>query len=169
MQAFHNDPAIKAKYLARLAEHHQLDQIIQGTGFDHEGNHGCAVGCTLDNYDHKAYETELGLPMWLAYLEDKIFEGLQSAKAPQFAVNFLAVIPVGANVEKVRWQLAVARHTRNLKRLAINTEPYAERCRSAIYDVIAYCKSQLEGTIAEAAVRSAAAAVRSAAAEAAEV
>lgn len=40
MLSFHNDPAIKAKYVARLEEHHRLDQIIQGTGYD--GSRGCS-------------------------------------------------------------------------------------------------------------------------------
>ena len=50
MQAFHNDPAIKAKYLERVAAHRHLDQLVQGTGW--ESDRGCAVGCTLDAYDH---------------------------------------------------------------------------------------------------------------------
>ena len=102
MRSFHNDAAVKEKYVARLKAHHKADEIIQGTGF--ENGRGCAVGCTLDNYSHKAYETELGLPEWLAYLEDKIFEGLPKKEAAKFAVDFLLAIPVGVDLERVRWQ-----------------------------------------------------------------
>ena len=51
LQAFHNDPAVKAKYQARLAAHRAAEQLIQGTGF--EDGKGCAVGCTLDAYDRR--------------------------------------------------------------------------------------------------------------------
>lgn len=138
MKAFHGDDAVKQKYLARLKAHHAADEIIQGTGYI--GTHGCAVGCTLNAYDHAAYENELGLPIWLAYLEDQIFEGLPSIEAQQFAVDFLEAVPVGANVEYVRWKLAIYRHTQDRDRLLSNKEPYAEKCVSALNQVIAYCK-----------------------------
>src|SRR5216684_1861738 len=110
MKAFHDNEAVKQKYLARLKAHHAADEIIQGTGFN--GSHGCAVGCTLNNYDHLAYEHELGLPQWLA-------------------VDFLEAVPVGSNVEKVRWQLAILRHTQARDRLLSNKEPYAIQCTAA--------------------------------------
>lgn len=99
--AFHGDKKIKAKYQRRLTQHHKMDQIIQGTGYNKELNRGCAVGCTLNKYDHKAYETELGVPQSLARLEDRIFENLQEEEAPDFAVNFLKSIPVGADLSPV--------------------------------------------------------------------
>ena len=74
MLAYHNDPAVKAKYTARFAAHRAADQVIQGIGFDN--GRGCFVGCTLDNYDHSQFPVELGIPEWLAQLLDKIFEGL---------------------------------------------------------------------------------------------
>ena len=153
MKAFHGDPAVKEKYLARLKAHHAADEIVQGTGF--ENGHGCAVGCTLNNYDHLAYEHELGLPEWLARLEDRIFEGLPPVDAQRFAVDFLGAVPVGADVDKVRWRLAVQRHTRDRDRLLSNKEPYAGQCVAAIDQVIAYCESEISGS-AESAARSAA-------------
>ena len=79
MLSFHNDPAIKAKYLDRVKAHAKADRLIQGTGW--KGGKGCAVGCTLEAYDHSLYPIELGLPEWLARLEDRIFEGLPKAEA----------------------------------------------------------------------------------------
>src|SRR6202022_62014 len=96
------------------------------------GSHGCAVGCTLNQYNHKAYENELGLPRWLAHLEDRIFEGLPAVEAQQFAVDFLESVPVGTNVDRVRWQLAAQRHTRDRDRLMSNPEPYAKQCVEAL-------------------------------------
>ena len=34
MLAYHNDPAVKAKYAERFAKHRAADELIQGTGFD---------------------------------------------------------------------------------------------------------------------------------------
>ena len=93
MKTFHGDKKIKAKYLKRLKAHAKADEIIQGTGW--RNGKGCAVGCTLENYEHKQYEVELGIPEWLAYLEDKIFEGLQKEDAMKFPVQFLSAVPVG--------------------------------------------------------------------------
>ena len=72
--AFHGDPSIKAKYLARIAAHRAADQLVRGaTG---QNGKGCAVWCTLDKYEHAAYETELGIPRSLARIEDGLFEYL---------------------------------------------------------------------------------------------
>jgi hypothetical protein len=154
MKAFHGDEAVKQKYLARLKAHHEADEIIQGTGW--ENGHGCAVGCTLNKYNHSAYECELGLPKWLAHLEDRIFEGLPPVDAQRFAVDFLEAVPIGADVESVRWQLASQRHTRDRDRLLPNPEPYAKQCVKAINLVIAYCDSQDKTEAARSAAWSAA-------------
>ena len=153
MLSFHNDPAIKEKYVARLAQHHALDQIVQGTGYDDETNRGCAVGCTLDKYDHEAYETELGLPVWLAHLEDAIFEGLPASEAPAFAKEFLECIPVGVDVSDVHWKLSILRLNKLLDGLSKNKESYARECEAAIKKVIKFCTDSLNkvfGTDAEA-------------------
>jgi len=61
---------IKEKYLARLRSlmppRDFMVLIAAGKG--------CAVGCTIHSSKHSDYELELGLPSWLAYLEDGIFE-----------------------------------------------------------------------------------------------
>jgi len=97
MKSFHNDPKVKDKYLKRLKEHAKADEIIQGTGW--EDGKGCAVGCTLENYDHSQYPIELGIPEWLAHLEDSIFEGLTNGDAKAFPVQFLEAMPVGVSEE----------------------------------------------------------------------
>jgi hypothetical protein len=99
MLSFHNNTEIKAKYLARLEAHRAADEIIQGTGF--KNGKGCAVGCTLDNYSHEAYETELGIPRILAKLEDRIFEGLSVENSKDFPINFLSSVPVGVDLKNV--------------------------------------------------------------------
>ncbi len=68
MLAYHNDPAVKALYLARVRAHRLADNLIQGTTWT-DGK-GCAIGCTLESYDHRRYPIELGIPTVLAHLED---------------------------------------------------------------------------------------------------
>jgi hypothetical protein len=100
MLTFHGDPSIKDKYVRRLKAHHRADEIIKGTYWEDE--RGCCVGCTLHSDSHAAYETELGLPEWYAWLIDAIFEGLPSGKAQDFAVASLGQIPVGVDIDSVR-------------------------------------------------------------------
>jgi len=170
---FHNDPAIKAKYLARVLAHAKANEIVQGTGFIKNGKvRACAVGCTLDVYDHSRYPGELGLPEWLAYLEDSIHEGLTLAQAKKWPARFLRAIPVGVDVEPVRWQLTILRMERLLPPLAKNMESYARECEGAIKGVITmaqvFLKTGFNPSAAEIAARAAWSAARSAAWSAAE-
>lgn len=98
--SFHSDPAIKEKYLARVHAHQAADEIIKGTYW--ESGKGCAVGCTIHSGKHLDYEKELGLPEWLAHLEDGIFENLPNEDAMRWPVEFLEAIPVGVDLEPVK-------------------------------------------------------------------
>ena len=165
MQSFHNDLSIKAKYLERVRAHRAADELIKGIGWS-EGK-GCAVGCTIENYDHSRYPIELGLPVWLAYLEDSIFEGLPDEQAQQWPERFLSAIPVGADVEPVRHQLAIRRMSRLV---AQQTEPSVV---GVLKRVRACHEAALEGSTcdwsaAELAAELAAQSARSAALSAAE-
>ena len=99
MLAFHNDRAIKAKYLKRVRAHAKADRLIQGTGW--ENGRGCAIGCTLEVYDHARYPIELGIPVELARLEDVIFERLAKKDAMAWPAAVLKSIPVGADLSLV--------------------------------------------------------------------
>ena len=90
---------MKEKYLARVKAHQKADQIVQGHYWDR--GRGCAVGCTIHGQDHQAYETKLGIPIQLAYLQDWIFEELPSKEAKDFPVDFLESIPVGEDLKPV--------------------------------------------------------------------
>jgi hypothetical protein len=164
LRAFHGDPAIKQKYLARIEAHRIADEIVQGVGFEHNGKiRACAVGCTLDVYDHSRYPIELGLPEWLARLEDTIHENVPLARAKRWPGQFLAAIPVGVDVEPVKWHLTIARMRRLLPRLANNNEPYARKCEDAINGVIVMAVGFLKDGFNKSAAWSAAAAAWSAA------
>ena len=102
MKAFHGDPAIKAKYLARVQAHAAADEIVHGKYW--ENGKGCAVGCTIHDSKHSNYETELGIPTALARLEDTLFEGQSNGAAKTFPVRFLSAIKPGADLSRIRWQ-----------------------------------------------------------------
>lgn len=161
MLSYHNDPLVKQKYVARFAEHRRLDQVIQGTGFSN--GRGCFVGCTLDNYDHSRFPVELGWPEWLAHLADAIFEGVPKHEAAQFGMDLLEAVPVGVDLESVKWRIAIARHERSLLLLEDNPADYAAQCRAAIQQVIAYCENNLTCDVGSESAAEAARAAESAA------
>lgn len=101
MLAFHNDPAIKARYLARVRAHAAADEIIHGHYW--ENGKGCAVGCTVHSSAHDSYETKLGIPHMLALLEDQLFEGMENGESKEFPSRFLASIQPGADLSRVGW------------------------------------------------------------------
>ena len=91
--AYHNDPAIKAKYVGRMLIHQKADELIHNTYWKH--GKGCAVGCTIHSDNHAAYETELGMPEWFAHLEDEIFEGMSATASRRFPLRLLSAVPIG--------------------------------------------------------------------------
>lgn len=99
MRAFHGDPAIKAKYLARVAAHWAEDELIHG--YHWQGGKGCAVGCTVHSNDHLAYERELGIPSFIAGLEDGLFERMPNEAAQAWPYRLLKAIKAGADLSKV--------------------------------------------------------------------
>ena len=117
MLSFHNDPKIKKKYLDRVIAHQKADEIIKGKYW--EGGKGCAVGCTIHSSNHNAYEQELGIPEWLAKLEDTIFEGLPNDKAKKWPQEFLKAIKVGVDLEPVKWEFCAFILKENIERVLI--------------------------------------------------
>jgi hypothetical protein len=108
--AYHGDPALKETALEQLAMHKRLDQIVQGLYWTEEnGGRGCAVGCLLHDPEgaHERYETEFGIPVQLAWLEDGIFEDLDVQVAKEWPLRFMGAIPVGADLTAVWPRFAI--------------------------------------------------------------
>ena len=93
LRAYHGDHAVKLKYVGRMRAHWVADELVHGIYW--EGGKGCGIGCTVHSAYHNAYETELGMPEWLARLEDEIFESMSEAASYQFPLRLLSAIPVG--------------------------------------------------------------------------
>ena len=99
MLSFFGEQSIKDSVVARVREHQRLDQIIQGTYWD--GQKGCAIGCVLHSGDHGAYETQLGLPVFLAYIDEHIFERLSVEDSKGWPLRFIEAVPVGVDLDMV--------------------------------------------------------------------
>lgn len=107
MKAFHNDLKIKNKYLKRVAAHLK--------GHTGEDGKGCAMWCTLDKYDHKSYESELGIPEWLTRVEDCLFEGLPEKRSQTWPEEFLKAIKPGKDLSTVEAPFVIFILEGNLK------------------------------------------------------
>ena len=161
MQAFLNDPAIKAKYLGRVDAHREADQLVKGKYW--EDGKGCAVGCTIHSSNHIAYETLLGIPVALARLEDAIFEGLPNERAMTWPSEFLQSIEVGKDLSLVTpkflyWLLTTP---------AINPGIEHELVKDAIGQCAAVVKIWADGGVLDKSARSAAESAARSAAESA--
>ncbi|HOA79914.1 MAG TPA: hypothetical protein PKK61_02470, partial [Defluviitaleaceae bacterium] len=122
---------------------------------------------------------ELGIPEWLAHIQDSLFEGLPIGDNSQFAVDFLESIPVGVNLESVKWKFCAFLMRENIERVLSFSDmscSIRDKSLSAIRAVLALHEKAIEigdfyyNSDECAAARSAAefaAAARSAAASAA--
>ena len=134
MTAFHDDPAIKEKYLARVEAHRLADEIVQRFGYWEEGK-GCAVGCTLHGSEHSDYECELGIPEMIARLEDVIFEGLPNELARAWPSRFLSAINPGADLSQVANQFCFWLLTSPEMRLDELAEPSGKIAIASVADL----------------------------------
>jgi len=162
LRAYHGDPAIKAKYLDRVRAHAAADALTQGVGW--KNGKGCAIGCTLEAYDHSRYPIELGLPEWLARLEDAIFEGLSHAEAMTWPESFLEAIHPGADLEPVRHKLALRRIDRLIALQNSSAGKHGEAIDAVIAQTVAALQqvrrcheAEVGGDVCDVSARSAAA------------
>src|SRR5687768_13396557 len=121
--SYHGDFGLKERFVGLIEQHRLADQIVQGTyGTRSDGVwKGCAVGCSVRSLaimngedpdeiglyswgNHRRLETDLGIPMWLARLEDHIFEALSPQDAPSWPGNFSRAIPVGIDLGPLRYR-----------------------------------------------------------------
>jgi ribosomal protein L12E/L44/L45/RPP1/RPP2 len=103
----------KKEFVKELKTHQKADNFIRGTFFNEDTGKGCAVGCSLKSIsrlknikmslsDHSRYPALLGIPEWIARLEDSIFEGMSEDMAKSWPVDFASAIKTGADLDKAR-------------------------------------------------------------------
>ncbi len=129
LTSYKNDKGLKEIFVDEIIRHREADMIIQGTYGKENGTwKGCAVGCSIhslnlklgkdyDTSDHSVYEKELGIPEWLARLEDTIFEGLTVEESKSWPEKFAKAIPVGVNLEPVKWKFCSFILKENIERV----------------------------------------------------
>ena len=98
--AFHNDPAVKARCLARLRSRRKAGKLVQNSGHGQGG----AVWSILQSSDYARFQTELGIPEVLARLMDAVFYGLPEQESSNWPERLLEAIPVGRDLSRVGWQ-----------------------------------------------------------------
>ena len=110
--AFHNDKKLKAAMLKEIDWHAAQDMIVKGSYGDNCTNgdfRGCAIGCSihslariqkrkLNTADHWLFESELGIPVEIAYLVDGLFEALPDAESQALPRRVIAAIRPGADL-----------------------------------------------------------------------
>jgi hypothetical protein len=175
----------KEQMLAEVQKHRKADQILQGTYGKENGSwKGCAVACSLRSIDilkgkklrveynqHKRYESELGIPEWLARLEDTIFEGLPKAKAELWPEQFIKAIPENVDLEPIKRKFSAYLMKENIDRvLKLNiSDKLKEEVVSGIRKVLEVQETAINtGKWDESAAWSAESAAESAAQSAAE-
>ena len=138
LAAYNNSETEKSKYVSRMQAHIDADELVKGLGF--EDGRGCAVGCTLNKYEHSAYESELGMPVWVAKMNDELHENTSDSVWPTLQLNFLQAVPVGfSEWEKLRHRLCSFIQARNIKRVQVLD--ISDELKKAVIDAIAEVKS----------------------------
>jgi hypothetical protein len=99
--AFHDDPKIKTKYLERLAAHRKAGAFVSDIWWDGHLKIGCAVGCTIHSENLDLFETELGIPASVAWLEARIHGKLLGDRLDRFAEEVLEAITPGHDLSLV--------------------------------------------------------------------
>lgn len=116
LQAFHNDPKLKADLLVEVEKHRRADAIVAGTYEEYRADGqfiGCAVGCSIESLNrlrgrhfkksnHAAYPKLVGVPEWLAQLQDAIFEDMPAERRAKWPGQFWKAIRPGADLESVK-------------------------------------------------------------------
>lgn len=116
--AWHNDAALKERTVAALRKDREIDAFVQGTYISKDpeaalGFRGCAIGCVVQSQRgiiasdtenwHQMVEDDLGIPLVVSHLIDRIFEDLSTddEQHAQFAVDAIDAVPVGADLSLV--------------------------------------------------------------------
>jgi hypothetical protein len=154
MKAYRNG-ITKTEFVNEMKAHAVADRFIRVEYWN--GEKGCAVGCGLKSIselkglhfnkfnDHALYETHLGIPTWLALVEDKLFESMSLGMSKHWPVEFAKAIRAGANLDKIRIPFLVMLMKHSLK--SISSEAYLkgwnpttlaqiERCQNSVKQMI---------------------------------
>jgi hypothetical protein len=100
MQAFLNKQSHKDEVLARL-HHHEARGLLVPGGARWNGDSGTVVGCILQSDDLALWESEQGLPRWLALLLDGLGNAVPAHQVEEMAARTLEAVPLGADLQSM--------------------------------------------------------------------
>jgi hypothetical protein len=111
MKAFTDTTMTKPEMLSALLWHQKQDNFVRGRYF--ENGKGCAVGCSLESVarmkglaldysDHKEFEKHLGVPEWLARVEDVIFERVSIDRSKTWPLEFIEAVNEGSDLNQIK-------------------------------------------------------------------
>jgi hypothetical protein len=114
----------KEQFVNETKKHREMDNFMRGT-YGRERGKACAVGCAiksinllkdldLNTDDHSIYETHLGVPEWLARLEDTLFENISENKHKDWPVKFAEAINEGSDLNEIKVAFIVYLMEQNL-------------------------------------------------------
>ncbi len=106
----------KVEFVMETKKHAKLDEFIKGSYWNPDKGKGCAVGCAVQTINkikglgipsssfnqHPLMETHLGIPKFLALVEDTIFEGLSTKRSKLWPVQFASAIKSGSDLESIK-------------------------------------------------------------------
>ena len=121
MLAYHSNPVLKSQFVEEMERHQREDMICQlevGTVDKNDGKwKGCHVACAVHSmsiirgltvqsmYNHELWPDLLGIPVWMAFLCETVFEALDEDAAKLFPVAFSKAVKPGKDMETVRMPL----------------------------------------------------------------
>ncbi|WP_414448640.1 hypothetical protein AB4851_04690 [Burkholderia sp. 22PA0099] len=123
MRAYHDDAALKAVALERLAAGAESGALRPGP-FAWHGDGGSAAGCVLCDADLDAYPRVLGLPAWLALAIDHL-SAMQASReaAVDIAKTLFEAVPVGADLSALGSEMMGALLARLVEALPAGQAP----------------------------------------------
>jgi hypothetical protein len=105
-----------------MKNHTELDLLVQGKWLGDEGQgdqllKGCFFGCAMQTEDDpiEKFCKLYGMPLWIGYLSESIFEGISEREAVRWQVALLELmvaLPADFNYEEARHNLAILRLTK---------------------------------------------------------
>lgn len=134
---FDGDPALKDRYLARLRGHIAAGKF-QFSPMWQDGM-GSALGCTVEANDIQIYADALGIPAALAMVLDDLVNCQPpepgDGRATDFALRWLAAIPVGADLSPVPGTIICALLDHAILHEAISGHASIDEVRHAVIDL----------------------------------
>lgn len=143
----------KEQFVNQIKKHQELDHFIKD--IYSEGDRGCAVGCLiksiniitgkeLETSNYQNYEKYLGIPEWLARVEDNIFKGLNIERAKKWPLEFSEAINISANLDEIKIPFIVFILKSNLVWLDSLKDRNNKKLRNSINLTIDVTKQMIE-------------------------